>query len=56
VASILGLASLFNYEAHEHEKNIEILEKLKIATHDLDKIIKEVVDKTNNIDTAAIAE
>ncbi len=53
VASILGLASLFNYEAHEHEKNIEILEKLKIATHDLDKIIKEVVDKTNNIDTPA---
>jgi len=56
VASILGLASLFNYEAHEHEKNIEIIEKLRVATLDLDKIIKEVVDKTNNIDTAAIAE
>ncbi len=50
VASILGLASLFNYEMHEHENNIEILERLKIATNDLDKIIKEVVDKTNSID------
>ncbi len=49
VASILGLASLFNYEAIHHETNIEILEKLTIATQDLDKIIKEVVDKTNNI-------
>ncbi len=49
VASILGLASLFNYEAIHHDTNIEILEKLTIATQDLDKIIKEVVDKTNNI-------
>ncbi len=49
VASILGLASLFNYEATHHDSNIEILEKLTIATQDLDKIIKEVVDKTNNI-------
>ena len=50
VASILGLAALFNYEAHQHENNIEILERLTIATNDLDKIIKEVVDKTNSID------
>jgi PAS domain S-box-containing protein len=49
VASILGLASLFNYEAIYHDTNIEILEKLTIATQDLDKIIKEVVDKTNSI-------
>jgi len=49
VASILGLASLFNYESHEHENNIEILEKLKIAANSLDAIIKEVVDKTNNL-------
>ncbi len=50
VASILGLASLFNYETNAHENNIEILEKLKIATNDLDMIIREVVDKTRYID------
>ena len=50
VASILGLASLFNYEPDAHENNVEILEKLKIATNDLDMIIREVVDKTRYID------
>ena len=49
VASILGLASLFNYDVTDHENNIEILEKLKIATDNLDTIIKEVVDKTKNV-------
>ena len=51
VASILGLASLFNYDVSDHDNNIEILEKLKIATDNLDTIIKEVVDKTKNIST-----
>ena len=51
VASILGLASLFNYDVKDHDNNIEILEKLKIATDNLDLIIKEVVDKTKNIST-----
>jgi len=51
VASILGLASLFNYDINDHHNNIEILEKLKIATDNLDSIIKEVVDKTKNIST-----
>ena len=49
VASILGLASLFNYEPHAHENNVEIIEKLRIAAQNLDLIIREVVDKTNNI-------
>ena len=49
VASILGLASLFNYDVQEHENNIEIIEKMKIAADNLDVIIKEVVDKTNNL-------
>ena len=49
VASILGLASLFSYEPNGHDKNIERLEKLQIATTDLDTIIREVVDKTNTI-------
>ena len=50
VSSILGLASLFDYESASGEYNIDILEKLKKVTHDLDAIIKEVVDATIDID------
>ena len=46
VASILGLAELFVIDAEEDEHNSEILENLKIATNNLDDIIKEVVEKT----------
>jgi light-regulated signal transduction histidine kinase (bacteriophytochrome) len=50
VASILGLASLFSHDPHEHKTNIEIIEKIKTAANDLDAIIKEVVGKTNEMD------
>ena len=46
VASILGLAELFVIDAEEDEHNSEILANLKIATNNLDDIIKEVVEKT----------
>ena len=47
VASILGLVSLFDLEAPcNHESNAEVLDKLKIATNDLDAIIREVVQST----------
>ena len=50
VASILGLAELLNYDMLDSEVNRDILLQLKIATNNLDSIIKEVVDKTNSID------
>ena len=46
VASILGLADLFDYQANGSEHNSEILELIKNATYQLDDIIREVVEKT----------
>ncbi len=49
VASILGLISLVDYELIAGENNVEVLENLKTATHDLDLVIREVVEKTNDL-------
>src|SRR6185437_7439605 len=45
VASILGLANLFNDNPTD-PINKQILDGIKTAVHNLDKIIREVVDKT----------
>jgi len=46
VASILGLSSLFDHREASTEHNQDILEQVTRVTHELDKIIKEVVDTT----------
>ncbi len=46
VASILGLSSLFDHRDASTEHNQDILEQMTRVTHELDKIIKEVVDTT----------
>ena len=46
VASILGLAELFDFQASGNEHNAEILDLIKTATFQLDDIIREVVEKT----------
>ena len=46
VASILGLAELFDYQAGGNTHNGEILELIKNAARQLDDIIREVVEKT----------
>jgi len=50
VASILGLAQLFNYSDPSDPMNQEILEGIKFASTGLDNIIREVVDKTQSAD------
>jgi PAS domain S-box-containing protein len=50
VASILGLAQLFNYTDPSDPMNQEILEGIKFASTGLDNIIREVVEKTQNAD------
>jgi PAS domain S-box-containing protein len=46
VATILGLASLLNYNENTDEPNAEIIINLKLATQMLDDIIREIVEKT----------
>lgn len=46
VASILGLTELFMIDPVEDEHNAEILKFLKVATNNLDNIIREIVEKT----------
>jgi hypothetical protein len=45
VASIIGLISLFDTAAFKDLHNLEILEQLKLASADLNSIIKEVVGR-----------
>ena len=46
VASILGIVALI--DKHQcHEEQVELIEALEIATHDLDMVIHEIVNKTN---------
>ena len=52
VASILGLAELFNYNPNEYEYNYEIIDRIKQATNDLDTIIREIVKKTSTLKKA----
>ncbi|MDP1799927.1 MAG: PAS domain S-box protein [Bacteroidota bacterium] len=49
VASILGLVSLFNFKDLNDPLNAELLLKVGVATHEFDKIIKEITLKTSMI-------
>lgn len=48
VASIKGLATLFNYDDPAHPDNIEILKKFETASEYMDNMIKEITDKTSS--------
>jgi PAS domain S-box-containing protein len=50
VANILGLVNAFNYQDLTDPFNLEVLANLHIVTNDLDLIIREIVDKTNEIE------
>lgn len=49
VANILGLCSLFNESKPSDPINAEILPKLKIAAENLDSLVKQITEKTNEI-------
>ncbi|MGZ3765977.1 MAG: PAS domain S-box protein, partial [Mucilaginibacter sp.] len=48
VATILGLMQLINKENIESETDRELLAHLETATHELDVVIKRIIDKTVN--------
>ncbi len=47
VANILGLISLFNFEDHNDPINHQILQKMQLAAHNFDSIIKQIVNRAN---------
>lgn len=49
IAHILGLYDLFNFEKPEDPANKEIMKRLKTSIHELDKMVKQIVDNTNDI-------
>lgn len=49
VVHILGLFKLFNFDNSFDPINAEILCKLKIASEEFDNVIREIVQKTNEI-------
>lgn len=49
VADILGLISMFNSDNPGDPENIEILTRLESTALDLDSIIRDIVQKTNEI-------
>jgi len=53
VASILGIAHLFNTDDPGNPENIEILENLKIAANKLDDIIKKINSYTITIEESS---
>ncbi|ESU29670.1 hypothetical protein FLJC2902T_01430 [Flavobacterium limnosediminis JC2902] len=52
VASIQGLISLINFDDPNDAINSEIIPNLKSATEELDVVIRQIVQKTNEIDEA----
>lgn len=50
VADILGLISIFNFDDPCDPENLEILTRLETTATDLDSIIREIVQKTNEIE------
>ncbi|RYD55817.1 MAG: hypothetical protein EOP56_14740 [Sphingobacteriales bacterium] len=56
VASILGLAQLFNEDDPSDPVNKEIVDKLKTATANLDNIIREINGKTAGLHVARTKE
>lgn len=49
VANILGLISMFNIQNPADPNNLEVLSKLEVAAKDLDNVIHDIVQKTNEI-------
>jgi len=49
VANIIGLEQLFNYQDLTDPMNEQIIHSMGIVTKQLDNIIKQIVDKSNNI-------
>jgi CheY-like chemotaxis protein len=49
IARILGLFNLFNFHDLGDKINVEVLCNLKLAAESFDKIIHDIVDKTNQI-------
>jgi DNA-binding NtrC family response regulator len=50
IADILGLISIFNFDDPCDPENLEILTRLETTATDLDSIIREIVQKTNEIE------
>ncbi len=51
VAQILGLFNIFNFDDPTDHINTEVLTKLKLVAESLDKIIHEIVKKTNEVES-----
>lgn len=49
VANVLGLIAILNLDHSCSAENLEIISKLKMTAEDLDTIIREIVQKTNEI-------
>ncbi len=49
VANILGLVNIFNYRHIDDPFNLEVLANLNQVTHELDQVIRKIVDKTNEL-------
>ncbi|SMO83540.1 PAS domain-containing protein [Solitalea koreensis] len=49
VSNVLGLINLINKDDPADPLNIELIPQLKIASNELDAVIREIVDKTNEI-------
>jgi PAS domain S-box-containing protein len=50
VATILGLVNLFNHQDKTDPINEQVLAKVLIPAHQLDEIISQIVQKTNELD------
>jgi len=50
VASVLGLISLVNLNDPQDPINLEVIPKLKLATNELDDVIRQIVKKTEEIE------
>ncbi len=56
VSTILGLTQLFNYEDLSDPTNSELMEGITTVANRLDKIVTEVVNKENKLNSAADIE
>jgi hypothetical protein len=49
IANIQGLINLFNFESPNDPRNAEVLSKLHTMSETLDKVIREIVQSTKDI-------
>jgi tetratricopeptide (TPR) repeat protein len=56
LSTIMGLASLFNYDDLSDPNNKELMEGISTVSHRLDKVITEMVIKENNLSKQTEAE